>query len=85
MDPRRRAQSGDQPAEQIAVPRALAQELARSTADLAGRIAQTDDEVVRVHEEIARRAVSAPIAVHALQHAARAGRFAEHKPREQQR
>jgi hypothetical protein len=38
---------------QIAVLRALAQDLARTTADLAGRIALTEDEIVRIHEDIA--------------------------------
>jgi hypothetical protein len=38
---------------QIAVLRALAQDLARSTAYLAGRIALTEDESARVHEDIA--------------------------------
>ena len=73
-----------QKAEQVAVLRATGQELARDIADLAGRIAQTEDEVVRVHEDIARSGVSAA-STDALQHAESARRFAEHERRQQQR
>jgi uncharacterized small protein (DUF1192 family) len=83
-DARERDQAGDRLAEQIAALKILAQELTRSIADLAGRIALTYDEVARVHEEIAQNGVSA-IAAHAPEHAERAHRFAEHERSEQQR
>jgi two-component system chemotaxis response regulator CheB len=71
-------------AEKFAVLRARGQALVRGTADLAGRIARTEGEVMRVHEDIAQAGVSS-VASDALQHAERARRFAEHERRQQQR
>jgi hypothetical protein len=74
---------GEQAAQYAAL-RAAVEGLARSVADLAGRIAQTEDQVERVHEEIAQNGVSA-VAALARVHAARARGFAEHERRERQR
>jgi hypothetical protein len=68
--------------EQAVVLRSLGRELMCEVGDMAGRMARTEDEVVRIHEAIARCGVS-QVAVGALAHAARARSFAEHERREQ--
>jgi DNA repair exonuclease SbcCD ATPase subunit len=71
--------------EQAAEMRSLTRELLRSLAETAGRIADTEDEVARVHEDLAASGVC-PIAGQELrEHAERARQFAEHERREQQR
>ena len=84
VGPVEREQVGDRLREQGAVLNVLAEELRRSLGEAAGRLAQTEDEVVRVHEEIARTGVSA-VAAQGLEHAERARRFAEHERGEQRR
>jgi hypothetical protein len=84
LSPLEREQVGDRLREQAAVLRLLGQELMRSLGEAAGRMALTEDEVVRVHEEIARCGDSV-VAAQALEHAERARLFAEHERREQQR
>jgi hypothetical protein len=84
LSPLDREQEGVRLREQAAVLKLLGQELMRSLGESAGRMAQTEDEVVRVHEEIARCGVSV-VAAQALEHAERARLFAEHERREQQR
>ena len=79
-----REQLGDRLAEQATAATSRARELRRTVGELAGRIAQTEDEVARIHEQIAECAVSA-IAAQAPEHAQRARRFAEHERRQQQR
>jgi hypothetical protein len=77
-------QSDDRLSDEMAVLRFRTRESMRRLADVAARIAQTEDEVVRVHEEIARNSGSA-LADQALEQAERARRFGEQERREQQR
>ncbi len=84
LSPLEREHVGDRLREQAAVLRLLGQELMRSLGESAGRMAVTEDEVVRVHEEIARCGVSV-VAAQALEHAECSRLFAEHERREQQR
>jgi 2-oxo-4-hydroxy-4-carboxy--5-ureidoimidazoline (OHCU) decarboxylase len=79
-----RKQRGNELAERAAELSSQGRELIRSIADLAGRIAQTEDEVARIHQQIGENGLSA-ISAQALQHAERARRFAEHERREQAR
>ena len=48
-----REQLGDRLAEQATAATSRARELRRTVGELAGRIAQTEDEVARIHEQIA--------------------------------
>jgi hypothetical protein len=84
LSPVEREPVGDRLRNQAAVLKLVGQELMRSLGEAAGRMAQTEDEVVRVHEEIARCGVSV-VAAQALEYAERARLFAEHERREQQR
>jgi hypothetical protein len=83
-DPVDRDLLGDRLSERATLLRARAQELLRSISDTAGRIALTEDEVGRVHEEIARSGISTT-ADEAREHALRARRYADHERREQRR
>lgn len=71
--------------EQAAEMKSLTLELMRSVGEAAGRMADTEDEVARVHEDLAAGRVG-PVAAHELlEHAERARQFAEHERHEQQR
>ncbi len=65
--------------------RSLSLELMRSVGEMAGRIAETEDEVARVHEELAASHVRPIAAAVLLGHAERARQYAEHERNEQQR
>jgi hypothetical protein len=68
-----------------AAAKAHTEERAQQIADLAGRIAETETEVARVHDQLAQVAPTATRAAEAAEQAARARRFAEHEKQEQQR
>ena len=71
---------GDSP-DQIRAARADAQR--RTLADLAGEIARTEDDVARVHEEIA--AGPSTLAAEAKEQARKARAFAQHEREERDR
>jgi hypothetical protein len=75
---------GDRLGRQSAVLRIVARELMLSLSETAGRMAETVDEVVRIHEGIAGLGISA-VAAQALEHAEHARRFAARERAEQQR
>ncbi len=80
-----RDQLGERLREQAAELESLTTELLRSVSHMAGKIAETEDEVARVHEDLAGSPVNPMDAHEVLEHAERARRFAEHERQEQRR